>query len=152
MPYVYIRLNEISLGSFKASSKAVLLIYIGSPSRPYPEPVKIQCNKLSHMNHVWRFSYSNFDAAKFYILILKQRILLGNHLVGVTTLKLNSFEKNKVVSDVFSLHSRRTQGNIPQVSIDVHVDEDGASPFQAPRGLLFADHEVKDQRLMPFPI
>ena len=128
---VYVKIDGIDYGTFKASNKANIVAYVGSRSyfrlRPY------QFKRSEYMpKNVWSFSYKNARKSTFVVALYKHRYTKSDSEIGEIELRISGFQPNCVTTQQFTMKSPQFGGVPPQIRLTVHVSEDGAPAFQAP--------------------
>lgn len=140
----FIRIDSVQTGTYPIKSKATLIAHVGP--------------RTSFMNHTsefglneapldtWDFSYKNAQNSSFVIAIFRKRLFGGDEEIGEIELKLGSFEKNKVVSEIFELQTLRNRYFNVKVNVSVHLCEDEGFPFCADgNGKLLSNPVIRHQ-------
>ena len=143
---VYLRVDSIDLGSFKASSKAHLRVCIGS-RREYSQQ-GFDFHRNERIPHQWEFEFRNADRSSFVIALYKKRVFGGDSEIGKAEIKLNDFEANAVTTKTVTLQSQQFNSVPATITISVHRDENGSPAFQAPMGksLPMAQDNMRQQQ------
>ena len=128
---VYVRIDSIDFGTFRASPQANIVAYVGSRSAFRLRPYQFKRGESPYKN-VWSFSYKNARKSTFVVALYKHRYTKSDSEIGEIELRISGFQLNCVTTQQFTMKSPQFGGAPPQIRLTVHVAEDGAPPFQAP--------------------
>ena len=127
---VYIKINHVDYGNFKASSHANITAYVGPRATFKNHPAGFTRSTFSP-DEVWHFQYINARKASFVFALFKHRLFKPDSLIGEIELKISGFKHNCVTTTDFTLNCPGC--SIPAtVTLMVHVCDNGAPPFSAP--------------------
>lgn len=147
---VLIHVRGIDLGSYSATDKAGLVLYVGAPSsfKKYPYPFK--CGERNHIDRTWEYHYKVDNNASFVIALYKQHFL-GDKEIGELELKISAFQPNTVITERFELQSPNIAAVPARIELEIHLNTDGSQPFQAPKGFLFDNPTILHRNFYDSP-
>lgn len=138
---IYIQIRSVNLGSYAASEKAQLMLCVGPRDNFLPFSHIFKAGEKRDINHTWKYMFKDENDSSFVVVLFKKH-LFGNKEIGELEFMLNGFEKNTVVSATYKLQSPIEGADPAEITMDVHLDECGAAPFQAPEGFFFEESLV----------
>ena len=128
---IYIRIDNIDLGSFEVDSSSKLVACIGSRTSFRPFSVDFPASQKK-VDHVWNFKFTNSQKSSFVLVLFKRRFFGQDKEIGEIEIKLNAFPANKVTKHEFVLRSPNPNAIPAKVTLSIHVCEDGSPQFKAP--------------------
>lgn len=138
---LYIHLSNVDFGSYQAKPNDSFVIYAGSQKNLHKFPLNFNlANKNKIMEH-WTFQVLNPETCNVIFTVYRKRLFGEVQLVGDLNLRVFNFEGNRVVSQSFNLNSRMSLQVQPSICLDVHLDNQGSTPFYAPPGRFLGDYE-----------
>lgn len=135
---VYVQITSIDLGSYAASDKAELVLCVGPRHNFQPFAYNLRAGEKHNINHTWEFHFKHENDSSFVVVLFKHHFL-GDKEIGALEFFIKGFQPNTVVTDTFTLQSANPEAQPADVEMMIHVDENGAAPFQAPEGFIFDD-------------
>lgn len=147
---VYIQVRSIDLGGYSATDKAELMLCVG-PRRGFIQfPYTLKAGEKHNINHTWEFHFRHEEDSSFVVVLFKKHFL-GDKEIGELEFRISGFQPNTVVSDTFVLQSANEEAVPADIEMDIHIDENGAAPFQAPAGFMFDHATVKHEHIYGVP-
>ena len=128
---IYLRIDNIDLGSFEVESNSKIVVCLGSRTSYRPYAVDIPATQ-KRVDKVWNFKYSNFSKSSFVLALFKRKFFGQDKEIGQIEIKLDAFPINKVTRHEFVLRSPNPNAIPPKVTLSIHVCEDGSPQFKAP--------------------
>ena len=142
----YIKISNIELGDYPCSDNSELILSVGPHNKFQDNEVKFPTRDRGFFENTWHFAFTREERSAFVVVLYKHHLPI-NREIGEIELRLDAFQPNTVVSDVFALTGTEKDWMPAKLRITVHVDENGAPPFSAPEGFEFPDKaEVKHKK------
>ena len=129
MTHIYLRVLEVSTGSFYLKEKDELRICATVLPAHERKAKYISAKNLRHVDSLWEFEAA--DPSQLMISLRKKDWIMSNPLIGVAVLNINLLELNKVSDMVLTAQSRKTLLDYAAIRMQVHIDTIGAPPFTA---------------------
>lgn len=145
---VYVRIDDLSTGSFKLSNQSKLIACVGHRRNYKPYKYEFRANS-KNIDKTWRFAYDNIETSSFVVVLFKKKTFGSNKEIGEIELRAAAFQPNTIVTEEFTLISPDSNAIPAKVTLSVHVSENGAKEFKAPKsGLLFSNAVIHRQKLL----
>ena len=96
-------------------------------------------NNTKSYNKVWNYKYLNSNHSTFVIAIYRAGKINPGYELADIELKLNAFQPNNVTRHSFMLRQKDRNMKPFQITLSIHLSEDGKTEFDAP-----ICHKIRD--------